>query len=321
MGDAIGWLNQAIALDPNFARAHAQLAMIHALGWAKYGSSQVEAERQARLAMALDPSLAEPEAVLGIVARDQRRYLDARAALDRALALEPDNASVNLYNAQLLIVTGYARQGVAGLDRTLAIDPMLPNALHWRAVQYLDAGDFDAAERLWKRASELHLSFANAGLALLAKERGDFARARVLTLPYLLGGSGYSGYTDCLKTRAVSAPVFLEGIDGGDAPARARALAVVDECLAARPEKVPYWVASGLLQLDPKRALPIIAQGPTTDEGGIFMRFWGAMGREARRLPQFAQFARNIGFAALWDKYGPPDDCSKNAAGAYVCAH
>jgi TolB-like protein len=316
MGDAIGWLNQAIALDPNFARAHAQLAMIHALGWAKYGSSQTEAERQARLAMALDPSLAESEAALGIVARDQRRYLDARAASDRARALEPDDASVNLYDAQLLIMTGYTRQGIASLDRALAIDPMLPNALHWRAVQYLGAGDMDAAERLWKRAGELHLSFANAGLALLAKERGDFAKARALTLPYLLGGSGY---TDCLKTRAVSTPIFLAGVDGGDAPARAKALAVVEECLAAKPAKIPYWVASGLLELDPKQALPIIAQGPTTDEGGIFMRFWGAQGRAARQLPEFPAFARTVGFAALWDKYGPPDLCKKNAAGDYVC--
>jgi tetratricopeptide (TPR) repeat protein len=293
--------------------------MIHALGWAKYGSSQTEAERQARLAMALDPSLAESEAALGIVARDRRRYLDARAASDRARALEPDDASVNLYDAQLLIVTGYTRQGIASLDRALTIDPMLPNALHWRAVQYLDAGDFDAAERLWKRAAEVHLSFANAGLALLAKERGDFATARALTLPYLLGGSGYSGYTDCLKTRAVSAPIFLAGMDGGDAPARARALAVVDECLAAKSAKIPYWVASGLLQLDPKRALPVIAQGPTTDEGGIFMRFWGAQGRAARQLPEFPAFARKVGFAELWDKYGPPDLCKKNAADDYVC--
>ena len=314
MGEAIGWLNQAIVLDPNFARAHAQLAMIHALGWAQYGSSQTEAERQARLAMTLDPSLAEPEAVLGIVARDQRRYLDARAVSDRARALEPDNASVNLYDAQLLIVTGYTRKGTARLDRVLAIDPMLPNALHWRAVQYMEAGDFDDAERLWNRASELHLSFANAGLALLARERGDYAKARALTLPYLLGGGGF-----CMKTRTTSAATFLEGIDGGDAPARARALAVVDECLAAKPTKVPYWVASGLLQLDPKRALPVIAQGPTTDEGGIFMRLWGTQGRAARQLPEFAAFARKLGFAALWDKYGPPDDCNKNAAGDYVC--
>ncbi|HWY23786.1 MAG TPA: hypothetical protein VNX47_02640, partial [Nevskia sp.] len=33
MGDSIGWLEQAIRLDPNFAQAHARLAMIHALGW------------------------------------------------------------------------------------------------------------------------------------------------------------------------------------------------------------------------------------------------------------------------------------------------
>jgi TolB-like protein len=316
MGDAVGWLRQAIALDPGFAQAHARLAMIHVLGQKQYGASEVEAQQQAQLALMLDPNLAEAHYALSLVARQQRRFMAAREASDRAVALAPDDASANLYAAQLLIMTGYTRQGIARLDHALAIDPLLPNALHWRAVQYLEAGDLDAAERLWKRAGQLGLSFTNAGLALLAKERGDYAKARALTLPYLLG---VSGYTECLKTRAVSAPIFLAGIDGGDAQARATALAVVDECLAAKPAKVPYWVASGLLQLDPKRALPVIAQGPTTDEGAIFMRFWGAQGRAARQLPEFAAFARKVGFAALWDKYGPPDECNKNAEDDYVC--
>lgn len=37
------------------------------------------------------------------------------------------------------------------------------------------------------------------------------------------------------------------------------------------------------------------------------------------RLKQRAAFARKVGFAALWDKYGAPDLCRKNAVGDYVC--
>jgi hypothetical protein len=45
--------------------------------------------------------------------------------------------------------------------------------------------------------------------------------------------------------------------------------------------------------------------------------------RTARKLditvPEFAGFARNTGLAALWDRHGPPDYCSRRANGDYGC--
>ena len=48
MGEAIGWLEKALQLDPNFARAHARLAMMHVIGQSPYGASETEAEKHAR---------------------------------------------------------------------------------------------------------------------------------------------------------------------------------------------------------------------------------------------------------------------------------
>ena len=317
MGDAIGWLEQAIRLDPNFAQAHARLAMVHVLGWTQYGASENEAERQAKLAYALDPKLAETQYALSFLARRQRRYLDSQEALDRALVLAPDDASANFYDAQALINTGYTRQGTERLDRTLAIDPLLPNALHWRAMQYLFAGDVDAAERMWKRAGDAGLSYVNVGLAEVAKARGDHAGARALLLPGMLTNNDK---TACLKNPGASLPVFLQGAIGGDAAERAKALAVVDECLATKPERVPLWAVQGLFELAPtERALQVIAQGPTTDDAGLFNYFWSPRGREMRRALAFPEFARKVGFAALWDRYGPPDSCQRQAPSNYVC--
>jgi TolB-like protein len=317
MGDAIGWLQQAIKLDPNFAAAHARLAMIHVLGWSRYGASLGEGERQAQLAFALDPKIAETQYALSLLARDQRRFLDARKAMDRALELAPDDASANLYDAQLLIMTGYTRQGIERLDRALAIDPLLPNALHWRAAQYLFAGDTDTAARLWKRAGDLGLSYANFGLAEVAKARGNYAKARSLGLPQMLANPGNNS---CLKTPDVSLPIYLEGALGGDAAAGVKALAVVDECLAAKPEPVPIWAVLGLLHFGQnERALQVIAQGPTSDDAGLFISFWSPRGRAALRLPEFAAFARKMGFAELWDRDGAPDGCRRKTPGDYVC--
>jgi len=317
MGEAIGWLGKAIQLDPNYAPAHARLAMVHALGKPEFGASDGEAEKQARLALALDPKLAEPYNALAFLARKQRRFVDARAAMDNALAREPDDASVIFYDGQLLINTGYTRRGIERLDRALAIDPLLANALHWRALQYLFAGNLDTAEQMWKRAGAAGLSYADVGLAQVAEARADYARARALQLPYIFKNNAV---TACLQAPDVSVPIYFDGVFASDATARAKAQAVLDECLAAKPEKIPLWAVLGLLRFGQlERALQVIAQGPTLDDAGLFNYLWSPKRHDVRSLPAFAEFARKIGFAALWDTYGAPDLCRKNGGGDYVC--
>jgi hypothetical protein len=46
---------------------------------------------------------------------------------------------------------------------------------------------------------------------------------------------------------------------------------------------------------------------------------WRLGGKPARTSPAFAEFARKVGYAALWDQYGPPDLCRKDANGDYRC--
>jgi len=47
---------------------------------------------------------------------------------------------------------------------------------------------------------------------------------------------------------------------------------------------------------------------------------WSPYGRSLRALPEFAAFARHIGWTVLWDKYGAPDVCRRNAPGDYDCS-
>ncbi len=314
MGEAIGWLEQAVRLDPRFARGHARLALIHALGREQFGSSPSECVRHARMASALDSALAEPWVALGQLAGRQRQFVDGRVALNRALELEPDDAPANLHYAQALIETGYTRQGIEWLDRALAIDPVFPNALYWRGHQYSFAGEQDAAEHAFVRAATLGLSYADVGLAEVARARGEFAKARAL-IP-----TSWLYRTSCLKDPAISIPIVLEGRLGGDGSARAKASVVVEQCLAAKPDKVPAWAVETLLQFgEPARALALAASGLTDDEGSLFMDFWGPLGLAARRAPEFAGFARSVGFATLWDRYGTPDGCRRLAPLDYRC--
>jgi TolB-like protein/tetratricopeptide (TPR) repeat protein len=314
MGQAIGWLTQALKLDPRFARGHARLAMIHALGQENLGSSFAEAERHARLASELDPALAEPWAALGLIAAKQRRFVEQRAVLDHALELDGNDPYVNLHHAQALIWTGYTRQGTERLDRTLAIDPVLPTALFWRGQQYLYAGDQDAAERAFERAASLGLSIASLGLAQVAEARGDHAKARTLraTVPT------YSA--PCLQDPRGSIPILTAVYYGGDAAERAQAEAVIAGCLATKPARISAWVALALLRLGPEpRVLEILSSLPTENDPPVLVNLWGPLGRAARRAPGFAEFARKIGYADLWDRYGPADGCRRVAPRDYAC--
>jgi TolB-like protein len=315
MGEAIGWLEKAIALDPSFARAHARLAIIHLLGRPEYGASDAAAETHAHAALALDPTLAEAQTVLAGLAFKQRRYVDSRVAMDRALELAPGDAAVHLYAGQRLINTGYTRQGIAHLDRALAIDPLLPNALYWRGRQYLFAGQLDVADRLFMQARDLGLSFADAGLSSTARARGETAKANDILISVLVR----FGNAACLANAEASLRAMLDA-EIATEKGRRQAHAVMDECLGRHPKEIPIWVPLRLLTIgEPQRALDLIAAAPTQDEGGLFMDFWSPHAADARRLPTFAAFARTMGFAALWDKYGAPDVCSRTPAGEYVC--
>ncbi len=173
--DAIAQLEQAVKLDPNFARAHARLAAVLAIAPTYMvldpAKSVASAEEHARIASQLDPGLAEPYGALGQSLSIRRRYVEARAAFERAQELDPDDTTSTLWLATELIMTGYRTRGNAVLDHLLYIDPMLPTALLSRGASYAYAGDLENAERLLKRAADAKLVFAGLRLVFRSPTR------------------------------------------------------------------------------------------------------------------------------------------------------
>jgi len=85
---------------------------------------------------------------------------------------------------------------------------------------------------------------------------------------------------------------------------------------AARPQTSP----AATVHLGPEaRALEIVSSLPADNDVAILANLWGPPGRAARRAPGFAEFARKIGFADLWERYGPPDGCRRVAPRDYAC--
>jgi TolB-like protein/Tfp pilus assembly protein PilF len=313
--DAIGQVEEALRLDPGYARAHSRLATLQALlpTYLRRATpaAQAAAEAQARKAIALDASLAEPHAVLGLVLSQRRHYPESLAEFRRALELEPDDVTTNFWYAASLIEAGYLRRGTERLDRVLAIDPILPNGLQWRAQSAIIDGDLDQAERLLQRASDLGLSYVDLGFSALADARGrrDEAARRL--------GTGLERLTTDLPPG--TAALIARGAYG-DAAARQEALARVEAYLATRPTFVAGVVPYALFRLQrTDRALEVMQAGPTTNEAMNYNFIWGNYGGEARTSPRFAEFVRRTSLADLWDREGAPDRCRPEGDRRYRC--
>jgi TolB-like protein len=313
--EAIAKLEQAVKLDPAFARAHSRLAVVYSISTI-YRPREIEAlkeaaRREANAAIALDDTLAEPHAALGQTFGHERHYIDERKAFERALALDPNDATTNFWFATSLISAGYTRQGEQILDRVLEIDPLLPNALGWRGAAFFHAGDVDRAERLMRLARDSGLAHAGLYLSLASARRGDTEEAaRQLA----------AGLRALDTGMPPGAPEVLAAGVHGDAHARARALALIDDYLASKPRPVSGAVPHVLLKMGlPARALRVAQDRPTANDSMFYPLLWSPVGRDARHLPEFAQFVRQTGLAEVWDMYGAPDVCRRAGPGNYVC--
>jgi len=312
--EAIAQLERALQLDPKFARAHARLASLLsvATNYVPYdfAASMAGAEDHAHRATELDPKLAEPHAALGQALLRQRRFVESLAALERAVALDPTDETAMFWYAANLNTFGYIRRGEELLDRVLAIDPRLPTALNWRGLLYAYSGDISSAEQLLRRSAEVKLAFAGMGLSLVAASRGQTEEA-VDEL-----AAGFKPIQ--LDLSDAELHVLARGIVG-DSAARTAALTLIDEYLR-RPQTSNGVIAYALIRLgDPARALAITQERASPNDSSYQIILWSQYGRPARLLPQFSAYVRKIGFAAVWDRFGEPDYCHKQASGEYAC--
>jgi len=312
--NAIKLLEEAVALDPNFARAYSKLGALHALTPEYLGTditaAVTAAQASARRALALQPQLAEPHAVIAVTREQNNRYSAARAEFEQALAIEPDDLLSNLWYAIHLGLTGYESAKMTRLERVLALDPLLPNALNHLGRGLEWRGDLESARRALERAKELGAANTDVFQAFVSLGQGRMAQARaeLERTVDILGAGLPSG------TSATIAAGILE-----DREPRVRALAHVRKLVSEPATANSGILAWALILLGaPDDALAMIAARPLNSDAWN-TALWSPRGLGARTSPAFPEFARKVGFAEVWDQYGAPDLCKKNEQGDYVC--
>lgn len=147
---ALGFFQQAIAVDSTYAAAHAGLALVQV----RRGRTTTDpgmplhalfalAEKSARKAVALDDSLPEAHYALGRVLEAVLDFPSAEKELRRAIALDPSRA---IYHRSLSTMYGWASQPKEELEESrlaLETDPLNPYSQVAMASGLFANGRFD----------------------------------------------------------------------------------------------------------------------------------------------------------------------------------
>jgi TolB-like protein len=150
-----GLYEQAIALDPKFALAHAQLAIITTslyLVFEPREAFKIKARAAAEESLRLNPELGEGHMALGF-------YFDYIDRNYEAAAREYEIARRILPNDSVLIRRiglmkrrqGSWREGLAQLERAVSLDPQNLLTIGWLASVYEDLHSWSAAEEMRQR--------------------------------------------------------------------------------------------------------------------------------------------------------------------------
>jgi TolB-like protein len=125
---------QAVALDPGFARAHAVLAaQIFTYAWftgIDIDTYMKDALPAAQKAVALDPEDSFCTSILGVVHLQRRDYEQARHYMEMALTSNPHDSWVWADYAWYLLSIGKRQEALDRLDAKEIFEPYPPN-WHW----------------------------------------------------------------------------------------------------------------------------------------------------------------------------------------------
>jgi TolB-like protein/DNA-binding winged helix-turn-helix (wHTH) protein/Tfp pilus assembly protein PilF len=181
--EAIGYFQQAIAKDPNFARAYAALADSYALLGEYSTQSQPESISNARAAalhaLQLDETLPEAHTALALIVQNHDwDWQTAEKEFRRAIELNPNYTTAHHWYAEHLMWRGRFDEALKESEQARQLDPLsLIVAADNGAILYFSR-QYDRAIEKWKSVREMDPDFLRAHLIMGPYvEKGMFAEA------------------------------------------------------------------------------------------------------------------------------------------------
>jgi TolB-like protein/DNA-binding winged helix-turn-helix (wHTH) protein len=180
--ESIGYFRQAIAKDPNFALAYVGLADAYNIGniMGAFSPKQSlpEAKEAAIKALALDPSLAEAHAALGMEkSHYEFDFPGAQKEFLQAIELNPNSAYAHLfYSNCYLSPMGRMTEAIAENKKALELDPLSLPINNFMGMTYMFAGDYDKSYQQFQHTIAMDPTFplAHEYFSSLLKMMGRF---------------------------------------------------------------------------------------------------------------------------------------------------
>ena len=233
---AISYFHSAIAKDPDFAPAHAGLALAYGprltYGDIPRGPAHAEMKAEALRALELDPRLGEARTALADALAGEWDWEGAEREYRRAVETDPNSSVGHAWYGAYLRFLGRFEESLAQARRALELDPLDVSVNRGVARDLDETGQDEAALAQWNRTLELDpehlrsqvpyaLFLLRHGRADLGWKRLEHARALQPDDPSVLASlavlSAMSGKPDearrqLARLEAVSARRYVSGV-------------------------------------------------------------------------------------------------------------
>jgi TolB-like protein/Flp pilus assembly protein TadD len=216
---AIEYFEDALAIEPDYARAFTGLADAYCLmvGFISASEGYEKAKAYTQQALALDPSCAEAHATVGLIAWLSKGDVhEAKSEFLRAIELNPNYAQAHKWYASLLGHTGKVKEACQQSENALLLDPLSASLIITYAGSLYVAGRLVEAVDQYQKALEINPTMEGAwwGLWHSLAIQWDWDQAETVTRrcveKYPDNPYAHVNLSQCIKCRGRSEEALVE---------------------------------------------------------------------------------------------------------------
>jgi TolB-like protein len=308
----IGLLDQAIALDPEFAKAHELKALAY---WATTGeridspTARPLIAESARNALALDSSLILARLLDAIAGSENWAWESELQAAEEAFDAAPGEFNIARILCADYMFVGYFQRSLDCSRKMFELEPLSATTHYRLGAAYSALGRREEARASWRRVVDLGGEYQLWEIAvdhLIAGEYDEAYKALdEMRDPFYWWSAEDARRVVEGHSTAIDANAFLD--------------AWVSDGLAGASDfldinSVYYWyLAMGYLDEYWQAIHKVAGDSPYDWSNAEYLILNGNGYRASnfRRHPRYIESAYKAGLTDLWDKRGAPDFCSK----------
>jgi tetratricopeptide (TPR) repeat protein len=292
---AVELFNRAVAIDADYAPAHAGLAnaynLLREYSMMPPGEAYAAAARAARRAVELDPSDADAHSALAFAEFYGLRQLeDGIERFELARRLDPDSAKIRHWFANALLHLGRFDAALVEINEAQKLDPASRSIVASKGLALFCAGQADEAIALLAdlARSEPDLMSPHAYLAFIYLAQGDY--------PAFLESVETAGRLRGDASRMAVAAAGKSGLAAAGFRGMVAAMLAEERRQYEAGQTIIYNVARfEAMSGDWKAALASLSASLAADEEHVMMLNIDPAFRLIRRNPEFRQFAAGFG--------------------------